>query len=84
MAKSIDFFQKVICCISLYINQLSVANIGRPLGLPGSVAQACTDVFPQAVRSAGKIESNAVFQKSPHTYGVRKNRTAILILPFLR
>ena len=33
----------------------------------------------QAVRSAGKIESNAVFQKSPHTYGVRKNRTAVRI-----
>ena len=36
-------------------------------------------MFPQAVRSAGKIESNAVFQKTPHTYGVRKNRTAVRI-----
>ena len=36
------------------LSLLSVAGVGRPLGLPGLVAQACTGVLSQAVRSAGK------------------------------
>ena len=36
------------------LNLLSVADVGRPLGLPGSVAQAGAAVISQAVRPAGK------------------------------
>ena len=60
---------------------VTIADVGRPLGLPGSVAQACTGVLSQAVRSAGKIEFHTVFRNSPHTYGVRQSESPSAFLP---
>ena len=60
---------------------VTIANVGRPSGLPGLVAQAGTGVLSQAVRSAGKIEFHTVFHDARTPTACAKTKPPSTVLP---